>query len=158
MNIIFDYKELKIDNIFFLETKKNILMDGNFTKLIYSDELVTINGIYLTFPIQTHSNNKLANKKFINFQIQNSNNYSIIKELSNIENSLLSYYKKLYNCNKTPYYILNEQLNHGNIKIYREMNHHIENSKNNFIIKISGIWEDINSFGIAYKFIEVNYI
>ena len=158
MNIIFDYKELNIENVFFLETKKNMLMDGNFTKLIYSNELVSINGIYLNFPIQIQSTNKLSNKKFVNFQIQNANNNNIIKELSSIEHNLLLYYKKLYNCNKNPYCILNDQLNCGNIKIYRELNFNIDNIKNNFIIKISGIWEDKNNFGIAYKFIEVNYI
>lgn len=157
MNIIFDCKEFNIENVFFLETKKNILMDGNFTKIIYSDDLVSINGIYLSFPIQQYNVSKVINKKFINFQLQNTNNIYIIKELSSIETKILMYYKKLFCCDKIPCNVLYDQLNTGNLKIYRESGLEFNSLHQKIIIKISGIWEDKHHFGITYKFVEVNY-
>jgi len=40
----------QIKNIFLSDTKKNIIMDGKFTKIIYSDELITTHGIFLKIP------------------------------------------------------------------------------------------------------------
>jgi hypothetical protein len=84
MNVIISIQDFMIENTFFLETKKNILMDGNFTKIIYSDELVTLNGIYLLFPILNYNTNRVTNKKYIYFQINNNDNLQIIKELMTI--------------------------------------------------------------------------
>ena len=155
MTVIINIQDFMIENTFFLETKKNILMDGNFTKIIYSDEIVTLNGIYLLFPIFNYNINRVINKKYIYFQINNNDNLQIIKELMTIENKILHYYKKNFNCSKQPNYILSEQLRTGNIKIYKDVSLPNKNSVNNYIIKISGIWEDKSFFGITYKFIEV---
>lgn len=155
MNVIIGIQDFMIENTFFLETKKNILMDGNFTKIIYSDELVTLNGIYLLFPILNYNTNRVINKKYIYFQINNNDNLQIIKELMVIENKILYYYKKNFCCSKQPSYILSEQLRTGNIKIYKDATVINRNLATNYIIKISGIWEDKSYFGITYKFIEV---
>ena len=64
--------------------------------------------------------------------------------MCNIEKDILD----KYHSNKTKEYKLQEQLNKNIIKIF--------NSKNTFkkiIIKISGLWEDDNSCGLTYKFI-----
>ena len=57
MNVIFDINNYNVENVVFLETKKNMLMDGIFTKIIYSDENVSINGIYLSFISELVLNN-----------------------------------------------------------------------------------------------------
>ena len=35
MNIIYHLNDYKKDNIFLLDTKKNMLMEGKFTKVLY---------------------------------------------------------------------------------------------------------------------------
>ena len=51
MNLACNISEFDIENTFFLDIKKNIIIDGTFTKIIYSTSNVTFNGIYLIFPI-----------------------------------------------------------------------------------------------------------
>ena len=48
MNLICNLNEFNKNNIFFMETRNNMIMNGHFTKLIYSDENVTLNSIYGT--------------------------------------------------------------------------------------------------------------
>ena len=53
---------------------------------------------------------------------------------------------------KTPLYRISEQLNNGFLKIFN----HIETKENNeFILKIYGIWETENEYGLTYKFINL---
>ena len=47
MNIIFDLDEYNNNNIHFLDSKKNTLMDGKFTKLLYSNKYFTTISLYL---------------------------------------------------------------------------------------------------------------
>ena len=47
MLLVFNTNDIVIDNVFFLETRKNIILDGKFTKIIYSDENLVMNGIYM---------------------------------------------------------------------------------------------------------------
>ena len=48
MNIIIDFNHFNIDNIFFYDPiKNNIIDDSNFIRLIYSDNNLTLNGLYL---------------------------------------------------------------------------------------------------------------
>ena len=46
MNVVLDLNDLHEQYICFLETKKNIVIDGYFTKILYSNDIVTMNGIY----------------------------------------------------------------------------------------------------------------
>ena len=56
-----------------------------------------------------------------------------------------------YKCSKNPRYILYDTLNTGVIKIFPNIDNDIYNSNNSFILKISGIWEDDNEYGLTYK-------
>jgi len=51
MNLACNISDFEIENTFFLDIKKNIIIDGTFTKIIYSTSNVSFNGIYLIFPI-----------------------------------------------------------------------------------------------------------
>ena len=48
MNIIYPIQNYDINNVFFLDPKRNIIMDGKFSKINYSDTNVTLNGIWFT--------------------------------------------------------------------------------------------------------------
>jgi|TARA_B100001564_G_C20562066_1_gene634209 hypothetical protein len=124
--------------IFFGDIIKNtVITNGKFIRIIYSNKTYTLNGLYILVP--------LVNIKKINSSTCSiNNNNSCIKNLCNIEKDILG----KYITSKTKEYKLQEQLNKNIIKIF--------NSKNTFkkiIIKISGLWEDDNSCGLTYKFI-----
>jgi len=60
MNIAFDIHEITIDNsIRFLDKRNNTIMEGDFTKLVYSDHCITLNGLYVHFPVHIASSPNL---------------------------------------------------------------------------------------------------
>ena len=133
--------------------------DGNFTKIIYSELSITLNSIYIQFPIYKQNFNKVLNKNIINFSLLNPVNINIIKELNRIEHDIIEYFKIYYKNNKNNVYSLKSQLKTGNVKIYCENSDQTSLSLTNiinprYIIKISGIWENMNSIGITYKILE----
>ena len=52
-------------NIWFRDVKKNMLMDGTFTKLIYVHEWMTLIGIVLMIPIRVNVIEHIMGKKYI---------------------------------------------------------------------------------------------
>jgi hypothetical protein len=53
MNLLCDVSIFQVNHIFFLDTKKNMVIDGKFTKIVYSDSVVSLNGLYLYCPIES---------------------------------------------------------------------------------------------------------
>jgi len=47
MNLLLDLKNICTANVFFMETKPNMLFDGIFTKINYCEEFFTMYGIYI---------------------------------------------------------------------------------------------------------------
>ena len=50
MNIVLHKHQFNIESINLLKKKTNTIIDGVFTKFIYSNEYFTMNGLYLEFP------------------------------------------------------------------------------------------------------------
>ena len=69
MNISIDLQKITLSNLFFLDKKSNIIMDGNFTKILYSNELFTMNGLYILFPIEVTTIERNANKNIIKLTV-----------------------------------------------------------------------------------------
>jgi len=162
MNIIFELSQINLDNIIFSDSKKNAIMDGSFTKIIYSDECLSTNGLYINFPLQIQLVETNANKHVFKFNIHQPANSDIIQAISLIEQQILQFYKQFYKCDKPNTLILADHLNYGNIKINiidssnNEHSNVFQNvSQKSLFIKISGIWETGESVGITYKFIEI---
>jgi len=157
MNIVFDISAFHPEHIHFLETKKNIIMDGNFTKIVYSDEWLTMNGIYITFPIQTLFADKIINKNIVHYNTNAPQNIQLIKDLARLEQNIIGYYKRVYSNERRVNNSLAAQLHSGNLKMYKEFNYDksIIHKNPRYILKISGIWENADEIGITYKFIEM---
>jgi hypothetical protein len=248
-NIIYDVDFFQIKNLFLSDTKKNIIMDGKFTKIMYSDDLITTHGIFLKIPFQTslvrdhasqrsqqlttsstfgsdssldnigqnsqslitkstgrkpedfgqssdtiyrgrptdelnpisqknygvlynENSDKLTNdnlfssntkyKQIYKLQSHNILNSKNITDIIRIEMQILEFYKQLFQCKKKTIFMLKEQLQDGNIKLYRDsFNNYIDFPSNNnnsyspiVLLKISGIWENDENIGLTYKFIE----
>lgn len=153
MNITYDIEKYNKKNIFFLETKQNMLMDGKFTKLLFSDNIFTTIGIFLNIQFNSSSISQINKKCILRFD-KNDINMKIINNLANIERTILQYYKNLNNCNKEVNYLLYNTLMNGSIKLYVKQYNNLSNLK--YIIKISGVWENDKEVGITYKFLEIN--
>ena len=51
MKLILKELDLNYENVSFSKIKKNFIIEGSFTKIIYSDTFVSINGIYMEIPL-----------------------------------------------------------------------------------------------------------
>lgn len=145
------------NKLYFLEKKSNMIMDGFFTKITYSNEYMTMNGLYFDLPIKNPNINKIHTNLYL-LQIDNENK-PIMQILCEIEKQLLLYYYHYYNIHgKSFSYNLKSQLQNGFIKIYKETNDCFISKKSInpsfFYIKISGIWESQTEIGITFKIIE----
>lgn len=137
MNILLDLENVTMSNIFFTDTKQNMMFDGVFTKLLYCDDFFTMYGIYINVFIQQTTANT---KPQINTDTYNA--------LVKLETDILEAYiktKKHVQTNVT--YKLAELL-----KTKFQINN-LQNEKTN-CLKISGIWENnqTKEFGISFKF------
>ena len=155
MNIIVDINRISINNVFFLDTKRNIIMDGIFTKLVYSNEWFTMNGLYVLFPIEVLSIEKNINKYTLKLNPYHSTNYPYVQEFAKLEYRIIEYYKNINQCNRKISNLLSSQIHSGSMKLYRDSNYE-NNKKKQYIIKISGVWETQEEVGITYKLIEAN--
>ena len=157
MNIIFDIEKFILAYTYFLEAKRNMIMDGTFSKILYSNEMFTLNGIYLYLPLEIQSIEKNINKYIIKFYPSSNINMSLVQELSKIEYKILEYYKQVnYVNNKKSLCSLTKQLYSGNLKVYKDYNENklVSDKPQTYIVKISGIWENCEDVGITYKVFE----
>ena len=149
----FDYKHI----ILCEAIKNSIILYNNFYKLLYSNELLTFNGIFILFEL----NYNYIIKDKIFFDI--SKNIDIIDKLNNIEYKILDF----LSVKKEKQLKLKEFLKNGIIKFSNSDYHEIDedfiklkkinndNNKENFILKISGIWENKDNIGITFKIINI---
>ena len=125
MNLVLDINQVTYNNIFFYESVKNTIMnDSEFIRIIYSNNDIILNGIYIKIDINKHENSNIVN---------------IIDQL---EQSIL----KQYNPNKLQNNKLKDQLIYNINKISKD-------NECIYLLKISGIWETPYMIGLTYKFI-----
>jgi hypothetical protein len=148
MNLVKNINQYNNEHTFFCEPiKNNIMNEGNFIRILYSNSLMVLNGVYLLVNFNGVVCEKYYNKYKCSFNVLN--NKDIIDNLKIIEEDIL----KKYITNKIPLYKINEQLKSGYIKIFNDIGNH--GSYHSFILKISGIWETHFNYGLTYKFINV---
>jgi hypothetical protein len=154
MNLVKTIEQFNSDCIYFCDPiKNNIMNDGNFIRILYSNNLFVLNGIYLTFTINNSTIEKYYNKYKCCFDI--SENSIIIENIKTIETNIL---KKINIKDKIPQIKITEQLRCGNIKIFSEQDentYYNETKKNQFLLKIAGVWETDLYYGVTYKFIKL---
>ena len=148
MNLVKKIEQYDSKNIFFCEPiKNNIMNEGNFIRILYSNEIMVLNGIYLLVNLIEVTCEKYYNKYKCNFNI--TNHKELINSLKLIEEEIL----KKYKTDKTPSFKIYDQIKCGYIKIFSDVGSKINST---FILKISGIWETQNNYGLTYKFIKTN--
>lgn len=153
MNVIITTHQFQSIYAHFLDRKPNMIIDGIFSKLLYSNHHFVMNGLFIDISLQSISPKKY-NSSFIEFDV--SSNKDMMKRISEIEKQILQNYADYFQItNKTPVYDLSYKLHSGSLKYYSSS---IQNKypivKPEYFVKISGIWETIHQYGITYKIIE----
>jgi len=150
MFVVLNINDFNLRNIFYQEKVKNTVMDNsNFSRIVYSTELFTLNGIFIKFSFTLNSIEKVFNKYKCSFDNKNLENQHIVSKLKMIENHIL---KRYHFEKKIPIYRITEQLNNNYLKIFNEQSYSKETE---FILKIYGIWETEYEYGVTYKFIAI---
>jgi hypothetical protein len=149
MNIVKNLHQYNDNCIIFCEPIKNTIMnEGNFIRILYSTNTMSLNGIYLLVHLKNVCCEKYYNKYKCIFNISQHKEY--IDSLKIIEENLL---KKVDITGKIPQFKIYEQIKNGNIKLFNDIGNKTTCS---FILKISGIWETHTNYGLTYKFIKIN--
>jgi len=165
---------------FFMEKRKNLIMDGHFTKLVFSNHLFTMTGLYVYFDLFTHALPPLpltakpptdrntffpsvGYKQYIHFDPYTLDNRQTTESICELERWILSCYGA-HLATKTPAYSLSTQLYGGVLKIHAEDSgcggyaasvapvDHESRTFSRYFLKISGVWETAYQYGITYKF------
>jgi len=132
------------------KTKNNIMNDGFFHRLYYSDEYGTSKGLFLGFELQQVSIEKYFNKLKCGFNT--SSNANIIGFIKAIEKSILDTMPE--KSGKYPTYRIEEQLQNGFIKIFynNSQTTPAKHSSVKLLLKISGIWTSAKEYGVTFRF------
>lgn len=163
MNIVLTTSQYNVDNIYFIEPIVNTIMENSvFIKLIYSNSIIILNGLYLQLDLNLISSEVYFKKLKHTYDINNVNNNNVLNNIYNIENGILD----KYNSNKKKKNIIHDALITGIIKLYPNTRYNDDMESNTltssiskfnststtvFILKISGIWENDNEYGLTYK-------
>lgn len=130
-----DIDKIQYHNIFISGSNKNNL--NNFIKIFYSNNILFLNSIYIKLDIK---NLKIQNNKILFDNISNK------EKIKNLEAFILNNVK----CkNKEPLLKLSNLLDNNILKFGDKI-------YNYNILKISGIWETNDNYGITYKILEYN--
>ena len=142
----FEKEKLLINN----KIRNNIINNSYFYRLYYSDHEFISNGVVIVFNLQDIQFEKYFNKNKINFN--DKKNSFIVKKLNELENDILSSLVDVEKKEKK--FLLKEQLDNNYIKIIDENNVQKRQNVCNIIIKISGIWESKNEYGLTFRCIK----
>tara|TARA_Y100001970_G_C14165367_1_gene820975 strand:- start:815 stop:1285 length:471 start_codon:yes stop_codon:yes gene_type:complete len=129
------------------KTNNNIVEQGFFYRIYYSDRYYTSNGIYILLKLKNINVEKYFNKIKCIFPI--IGNESVIKQIKKIEEQILNH----FDLKKRKRYKISEQLNSRFIKIICEKNKDWGYRPYiNLALKFSGIWESETEYGITFRF------
>ena len=135
--------------------KNSVIQYNYFYKLVYSTNIVVLSSIFTIFELT----NIIMDNDSVCFN-KNNTNFEVFNNLIALEEYLL----KLLNSSKTKVYRFKEIYDNKTFRVvYNETNEILENNvntistkKNQFVLKVSGLWESKESIGLTFKFIIVN--
>ena len=130
MELSVHINNIDTQNIYFVEKKKNIIVDGEFVKILYSTDIFEMNGLHILVKWQTIKDttshpyqqmlNRNAPKRTITINPTSIENITQIERLCEIEREIIERYIASYCPTKTASYILKTQLLSGTIKYHSD--------------------------------------
>lgn len=150
MNIVLTENQFNINNIYFGEPIQNTVMENSkFIKILYSTEDIILNGIQYLLTFKNITKELYFKKIKISYDVNTHS--TMIEKMDFIEKSIL----EKHVCNKSPKRILASLFKEGFIKLFPNSEDDVTSNSNNiihhFILKISGVWENADEYGITYK-------
>jgi hypothetical protein len=145
---------INLNHLHFSEPVQNaVINDSYFIRMIFSDNDVSLMGLMLPMYFNSVTVFKSFNKNIIIYDLHSHRN--MISKICDLEFSILEKYNIfLKSCNKkqkNPVYNLTVQLRSCNIKLFDDIDKHLNDC--NIVLKISGMWENNAEIGITFKFI-----
>ena len=157
MNFILNATKFSLYDIVICDKKRNIVIDGTFSKIIYSNEFVVMNAIYINIPLISLTLIKSEDEVYLQYNPANPTNARIIQDFIKIEYQILDYYTKCNNIHSNIITSLTKRLQSGKFKI-SNISETDTSEQFSVMLKISGIWETSNEIGLASKFIPVKQL
>jgi len=148
--------DFKINNVIISDkSKNNVIENSFFYRMYYSNDLVSMNGIYIKFNLYDLEIEEYYNKIKCNFSRYDDRNKGIMKQLTNIEHDILKNYIQL---TQNPVYTIREQLMNYYIKLFHKDTNRLMGkiSKLTVILKVSGLWLTNKEHGLTFRFIIVD--
>ena len=100
MNIVLTDSQYEADHIYFMEPIVNTIMENSvFIKVIYSNPIIILNGLYLQLDLKLISSEIYFKKVKYTYDINNDHNRNMLNKIFNIENSILDVDKQLQTMN-----------------------------------------------------------
>jgi hypothetical protein len=122
----------------------SVIEQGKFIRLSYSTDVVQFNAIYILTKFVNCMCERNYGKYKHSFPVKQ--NSALVNYLSTLEHGLLS---KSGISGKTCQHKLDQSLKDGFLKMFDP------SLNGQFVLRISGIWETPQEYGLAYKFIPV---
>jgi hypothetical protein len=153
MNVAMSVHQFDSQCIWFRDVKKNMLMEGNFTKFIYIHEWMTLIGVVLMIPVHIQNIENIMGKKYIYYDCD------VLDSLFDIEKEILDVYQQMFHCSyKTQVLKLQTQIGKKRYLSFplnspwsMGCKDWKENTKQTFCIKLIGVWETVSEIGLTYK-------
>ena len=132
-------------------SRNTIVENSNYINVNYSTELMTLNNICIYFSLHDFVIDEYYNKFKCEYE-NNDHNRSVALKLSYIEKKIIDKY--LSQTASKPFYKLKHQFDTTNrIKVFNlKTDTKIKQSSGKFLLKISGLWENEDEYGLIYKF------
>jgi len=127
--------------------QNNIINESRYIRILYSTPNIVFNGIHVLIILSIDNMDRQYNKNILYYNTDK--NTQAINSIKQIEKTILTKYSSL----KIPSYNLSELLDGGVIRLFTESTE--KKKLMNIILKISGLWEDNETYGITYKFFSV---
>ena len=132
-----------INYIYILPSKSNyVLKNSRYSRILYSNEHITLNGLYIPIQLNNLQISKKYNKYFLRFTDK-------LKNIIILEKKILDRISKKKHHNT----IIKTSIENKRFVI--DSKYPINN--NNFILHISGMWENNYEVGLIYKIIYFNH-
>jgi hypothetical protein len=152
MYLVLEPDQVKRQYILMHAPVKNTVMDNsNFIRILYSDGVVSLNGLHVRARLHTARVERYFNK--YKCTIDTARSARDIAILGHLEQQVL---EQAGIRGKTAVKRISDQLRQGSFKLFSENPHDGRTRQPSvYILKMSGVWETEHEYGVTHKFMEV---
>ena len=152
MYVALDLESIRLENLIITDAMHNtVIENSSFMRIMYSEGDVAFNGLYITCNFEGSTIERYFQKYKCVFN--QATNKAMVDRIVRFESDLLA---AANIPNKRRRHGLASQLSTGFVKIFTEGERRANDTQ--MILKISGVWEAEEEFGITYKFLIASHL